>query len=157
MRVIGEDGKQIGILPTREALRLAEAQGVDMVEVSPNADPPVVRLMDYGKFAYERAKKERESRKAQKLTEVKEIHFRPKTGEHDLNYKIKRAREFLQSGAKVKVRIRFRGREITHPEVGLDILNWAAQELQDLAVVEQAPQPDGRSLLMILSPNPQRK
>ncbi|NLE75851.1 MAG: translation initiation factor IF-3 [Chloroflexi bacterium] len=152
VRVITQDGRQVGVLPTREALRLAEEQGVDMVEVAPNADPPVVRLMDYGKFVYERSKKEREARKSQKVTEVKEIHFRPKTGEHDLGYKVKRARQFLESGAKVKVRIRFRGREVTHPEVGLDILRWVADELGDLATVEQAPQPDGRSLLMILSP-----
>lgn len=153
VRVIGADGRQVGVLSRRDALRLAEEQGLDLVEVDPNADPPVCRLMDFGKYAYERAKREREARKAQKQPTVKEIHVRPKTGDHDLNYKIKRARKFLESGAKVKVRVRFRGREVTHPEMGLDILKRIAQELEDLGVVEQAPQPEGQSLLMILSPH----
>ncbi|MBC7223665.1 MAG: translation initiation factor IF-3 [Anaerolineae bacterium] len=153
VRVIGQDGKQLGVLSRQEALRLAEEQGVDLVEVDPNADPPVCRLMDFGKYAYERAKREREARKARKQTAIKEIHVRPKTGDHDLNYKIKRARKFLESGAKVKVRVRFRGREITHPEVGLELLKRIAQELEDLGAVEQAPQIEGRSLLMILSPH----
>ncbi len=153
VRVIGQDGKQVGVLQRREALRLAEEQGVDLVEVDPNAEPPVCRLMDFGKYAYERAKREREARKAQKQTEVKEILVRPKTGDHDLGYKIKRARQFLESGAKVKVRVRFRGREITHPELGLDILNRVAGALEDLGTIEQAPQPDGQTLLMVLAPH----
>lgn len=143
----------MGVLSRQEALRLAEEQGVDLVEVDPNANPPVCRLMDFGKYAYERAKREREARKARKQAAVKEIHVRPKTGDHDLNYKIKRARKFLESGAKVKVRVRFRGREITHPEVGLELLKRIAQELEDLGAVEQAPRIEGRSLLMILSPH----
>lgn len=153
VRVIGQDGKQVGVLSRREALRLAEEQGLDLVEVDPNADPPVCRLMDFGKYAYERAKREREARKAQKQPAVKEIHVRPKTGDHDLNYKIRRARKFLESGAKVKVRVRFRGREVTHPEMGLELLRRIAQELEDLGAVEQTPQPEGQSLLMILTPH----
>jgi len=143
----------VGILKRQEALRLAEEQNVDLVEVDPNGQPPVCRLMNFGKYAYERDKREREARRAQKQTAIKEIHVRPKTGEHDLNYKIKRARRFLESGAKVKVRVRFRGREITHPEVAIALLTRIAQDLEDLGAVEQAPKLEGRSLLMILSPH----
>ncbi len=123
-----------------------------MVEVAPNAVPPVCRLMDYGKFLYERSKKEREARRAQKQTEVKEIRLRPKTGEHDIAYKVRDARRFLQKGAKVKVRIRFRGREITHPEVAKELLDRIAAELGDVAEVEKAGAMEGRTMLMILSP-----
>jgi translation initiation factor IF-3 len=122
------------------------------VEVAPNADPPVCRLMDYGKHLYERAKREREARKAQKSTDIKEIRLRPKIGEHDLAFKIRDARRFLSDGAKVKVRVRFRGREITHPGVAQDLLKRIADELSDVAVVEQRPGMEGRTLLMILAP-----
>lgn len=150
--MIDEEGAQIGVIPITEALQIARTRGTDLVEVAPNAAPPVCRLMDYGKFLYERSKREREARKAQKQTEVKEIRLRPKTGEHDIAYKIRDARRFLQKGAKVKIRIRFRGREITHPEVARDLLERIAQDLSDVAVIEQAGEMEGRTMLMILGP-----
>ena len=153
MRLIDEQGTQLGVMPTAEALRIAREREIDLVEVAPNADPPVCRLMDYGKYLYERSKREREARKAQKQTEVKEIRLRPKTGEHDIAYKIRDARRFLKKGAKVKVRIRFRGREITHPEVAKELLDRIAEELSDVAVVEQPGRMEGRTMLMILAPN----
>ncbi len=135
-----------------EALRLAEERGLDLVEVSPNADPPVCRLMDYGKFAYERAKREREARKAQKTIEVKEVRLRPKIGEHDLAFKLRDMRRFLASGNKVKVRVLFRGREAAHPEVGKELLDRLTAEMADVASVEQEPQVEGRTLVMLFAP-----
>jgi translation initiation factor IF-3 len=157
VRVIDSDGKQLGVLPLREALRLAEERELDLVEVAPNAEPPVTKLMDFGKYQYERAKREREARKSRKEIEVKEIRLRPKTGEHDLAFKVRQARAFLESGAKVKVRIRFRGREITHPEVAKAQLDRIAGELSDIGNVEQAPSFEGRTILMIMAPSPGRK
>jgi translation initiation factor IF-3 len=142
----------VGIVPFRDALEAAQARDLDLVEVAPNANPPVCRLMDYGKFLYEQAKKEKKSRKAQK-TEVKEIRLRPKTGRHDVAFKVRDARRFLNDGLKVKVRVRFRGREITYPEIGREMLKRIAQELEDVSTIEQSPRMEGRSLLMILSPN----
>jgi translation initiation factor IF-3 len=153
VRLIDEDGAQLGVIPIAEALQIARTRDTDLVEVAPNAQPPVCRLMDYGKFLYERSKREREARRAHKQTEVKEIRLRPKTGEHDIAYKIRDARRFLQKGAKVKVRIRFRGREITHPEVASDLLDRIAEELSDVAVVEKAGEMEGRTMLMILAPS----
>lgn len=152
LRVIDSDGKQLGVLPRREALRLAEERSLDLVEVAPNANPPVVKLMDFGKYQYEKAKREREARKARKEIEVKEIRLRPKTGEHDIGFKIRQARSFLESGAKVKVRIRFRGREITHQDVARRQLDRVAQELSDISTIEQMPGFEGRTMLMILAP-----
>jgi len=157
LRVIDADGKQLGILPRREALRLAGERELDLVEVSPNANPPVVKLMDFGKYQYERAKRDREARKASKNIEVKEIRLRPKTGEHDLAFKIRQARSFLENGAKVKVRIRFRGREITHPEVARAQMERISGELSDVSTMEQRPGFEGRTILMILAPTTQRK
>ncbi len=142
----------MGIVPLRDALESAQARDLDLVEVAPHAAPPVCRLMDYGKFLYEQAKKERKARKAQRA-EVKEIRLRPKTGEHDVAFKVRDARRFLNNGLKVKVRVRFRGREITYPEIGREMLNRIARELGDVAEIEQAPRMEGRSMLMILSPN----
>ena len=139
-------------MPLRDALESAQARDLDLVEVAPNANPPVCRLMDYGKFLYEQAKKEKKSRKAQK-TEVKEIRLRPKTGQHDVAFKVRDARRFLNDGLKVKVRVRFRGREITYPEIGREMLKRIAQELEDVSTIEQSPRMEGRSLLMILSPS----
>jgi translation initiation factor IF-3 len=153
VRVIDEAGKQLGIMNTNEALRMAEMKGLDLVEVSPNANPPVCRLMDYGKYVYERAKREREARKAQKVVEVKEIRVRPKTGDHDVAFKLRNARQFLLAGSKVKVRVVFRGREITHPEVGRELLDEIVQALSDVAVVEQRARSEGRSMIMILAPS----
>jgi translation initiation factor IF-3 len=150
--LVDETGKQLGIYPIREALRLAEERGVDLVEVAPNARPPVCRLLDYGKFMYERARREREARKAQKQIDVKEIRIRPKIAEHDVMIKINRAREFLAEGAKVRVRVRFRGREITHQEIARRLLDQIAENMGDVAVLEQRPAMEGDTMLMILAP-----
>ncbi len=131
---------------------MAEEAGLDLVEVAPNAEPPVTRVMDFGKFIYQQAKKEREARKSQKQVEIKEIRLRPKTTEHHKMFKVKNARGWLADGNKVRVRIRFRGREITYPEVAMEQLREIADELSDVAAVEQAPQMDGRTLLMVLAP-----
>ena len=152
MRVIDATGTNRGVLPTGEALQLAREAELDLVEVAPNANPPVVRVMDFGKFQYEQAKKEREARKSQKQIEVKEIQLRPKTNEHHAMYKVKNARRWLEEGNKVKVRIRFRGREITYPEVAMKQLQDIATAVTDIAIVEQAPKLDGRTMLMILAP-----
>jgi len=127
------------------------------VEVAPEAEPPVCRLMDYGRYVYARTKRERESRKTRKETEVKEIRLRPKIGDHDLKFKVKRMREFLDEGSKVRVRLRFRGREITHPEVAKAVLERVHGELEDVAVVESAPLMDGRTLVMLLAPRPDKR
>ncbi len=139
-------------MPIFQALRLAEEASLDLVEVAPNAEPPVTRIMDFGKFLYQQAKKEREARKSQKQIEVKEIRLRPKTTEHHTMFKVRNARGWLEEGNKVKVRVRFRGREITYPEVAMEQLQEIASELSDIAAVEQAPQMDGRTMLMVLAP-----
>lgn len=153
VRVIAEDGEQLGIMSPSQALQLAHERDLDLVEVAPNAKPPVCRLLDFGKYQYEQAKRERQARKAQKQIEVKEVRLRPKTGEHDTEVRLKQARKFLESGAKVKVRVRFRGREIYHPEVARDILSEFAERLSDVGEVEIRPNMEGRSLLMILAPS----
>ena len=140
----------------REALDIAEERGLDLVEVSPNANPPVCRLMDYGKFLYERTKKDREARRSSKGTEIKEVRIRPKIGEHDMGFKARQMRDFLSTGAKVKVRVRFRGREITHPEVARDLLQRIREMLGDVAVVEQEPAMEGNTMLMLLAPGTKR-
>lgn len=143
----------IGVVPTRDALAMARERGMDLVEVAPNADPPVCRIMDYGKFLYEKSKRERKARKAQKTVDVKEIRLRPKTGEHDVDFKVRDASRFLNQGYKVKVRVQFRGREITYPEIGQELLQNVAKRLSEVAEVESPPRMEGRSLMMILSPN----
>lgn len=153
MRLIDLEGKQLGVMSTRAALAIAQEKGTDLVEVAPNGKPPVCRLMDYGKYLYEAQKRERDARKSQTKVEIKEIRLRPKTGDHDITYKLKRARTFLERGAKVKVRLRFRGREVTHPEVAIDLMARIAQELEDVAVVEQRPAKEGMTMLMVLGPN----
>ena len=153
VRLIDEAGKQLGIYPTREALRVAEDHGVDLVEVAPNARPPVCRLMNYSKFKYERTRREREARKSQKQTEIKEVRLRPKIAEHDRQVMMKRARQFLEAGSKVRVRVRFRGREITHKEIAFEMLKRFAIDLQEIAGVEQRPTMEGRTMLMVLAPN----
>lgn len=157
LRVIDSDGKQLGILPRREALRLADDRELDLVEVAPNADPPVAKLMDYGKYQYEKAKREREARKSRKEIEVKEVRLRPKTDEHDINFKVRQARSFLKSGAKVKVRMRFRGREIYNLDVAKQQFDRFVSELEDVAVIEQRPSFEGRTMLMIMAPDTSRK
>lgn len=153
VRLIDDEGKQLGVMETRKALAIALEKGTDLVEVAPNANPPVCRLMDFGKFLYEAQKRERDARKSQTKVEIKEIRLRPKTGEHDIGYKLRDARKFLERGAKVKVRIRFRGREVTHPEVARELLTRVAEELNDVAVVEKRPSMEGMTMLMILGPS----
>lgn len=150
--MIAPDAKHLGIVPIREALREAEERGLDLVEVSPTAEPPVCRIMDYGKFLYEKAKKERKSRQASSRTEVKEIRLRPKTGEHDVAFKLRSARRFLEAGNKVKVRVRFRGREMNYPEIGLELLERVSAELADVSDLEKKAHREGRSMLIILTP-----
>lgn len=150
--MIDETGKQLGVYPTREALRVAEDRGLDLVEVSPNANPPVCRLLNYSKYMYERSRRDREARKAQKQAEIKEIRLRPKIAEHDVMVKLKLARRFLGEGSKVRVRVRFRGREITHKEIASELLAKVAEQMSDVAVIEQRPAMEGRTMLMVLAP-----
>jgi translation initiation factor IF-3 len=152
VRLIDADGTHVGIVPLSEALATAQANDMDVVEVSPAADPPVVRVMDYGKFLYRQAKQDREARKAQKQVEVKEIRLRPKTTDHHKSFKVRDARRWLEEGKKVKVRIRFRGREVTYPEIAVEQLKEIAEELSDVSVIEQQPNREGRTMLMILGP-----
>jgi len=152
VRVIGPNGENVGVVSIEDALRLARDSEMDLVEVAPTAEPPVCRVMDFGKFIYERAKKDREAKKAQTKIEIKEIRLRPKTNEHHRDLKVRDARRWLETGMKVKVRIRFRGREITYPEIALNDLKEIAEELADLAVIEQAPALEGRTMLMVLAP-----
>lgn len=152
MRLIGVDGSQLGIVKLNEALSIAAEHETDLVEVAPKAKPPVCRLMDYGKFLYEAQKREKDARKSQVKVEIKEIRLRPKTGDHDIDYKVKNARKFLETGAKVKVRVRFRGREVTHPEVARELMERISEELQDISVVEKRPSMEGMTMLMILGP-----
>ena len=155
--MIGPNGENVGVVSIEEAQRVAREAELDLVEVAPTADPPVCRVMDFGKFIYERAKKDREARKAQTKIEVKEIRLRPKTNEHHRDLKVRDARRWLESGMKVKVRIRFRGREITYPEIALNDLKEIAEELAELAIVEQAPALEGRTMLMVLAPGKTKK
>lgn len=152
MRLIGPNGENVGVVDIAEAQRIAHDAELDLVEVAPNSEPPVCRVMDFGKFIYERAKKEREAKKAQTKIEVKEIRLRPKTNEHHRDLKVRDARRWLTEGMKVKVRIRFRGREISYPEIALTDLKEVAEDLADVAIVEQAPALEGRTMLMVLAP-----
>ena len=156
MRLINADGENVGVVSIAEAKRIAREAELDLVEVAPTANPPVCRVMDVGKFIYERQKKERESRKQQTKIEVKEIRLRPKTTEHHRSFKVRDARKWLNQGKKVKVRIRFRGREIQYPEIALEDLREIAEELEDVAVVEQVPSREGRTMLMVLAPAKQK-
>ena len=150
--MIGADGGNVGVVSIQEAIRLANEADLDLVEVAPNSDPPVCRVMDFGKFLYEKTKKERDARRAQTKIEVKEIRFRPKTNIYHQGFKIKDARGWLTQGNKVRVRIRFRGREIDYIDLALNDLKKVAEELADLSTIEQAPVQEGRSLVMVLAP-----
>ena len=152
VRLIGANGENVGVIGIREALAMAEEAELDLVEVAPNADPPVCKILDYGKFLYEQNKKERQARKQQKTVEVKEIRLRPKTTDHHRSFKVRDARSWLEEGMKVKVRIRFQGREITYPEIARQLLADIANDLADIAVVEQQPGMEGRTMLMVLAP-----
>ena len=152
VRLIGAAGENVGVVPTREALRMAQQAELDLVEVAPNSTPPVCRIMDFGKFLYEKEKKEREARKAQTKVEVKEIRLRPKTTGHHRDFKVDDARRWLDHNMKVRVTIRFRGREITYPEIALEDLREIAQSLADVGIVEQPPAIEGRAMSMMLVP-----
>ena len=152
MRVIGADSEPLGVIPTSRALELAEQQQLDLVEVSPSANPPVCRIMDYGKFKYQQSKKQQEAKKKQIHVEVKEIKLRPKTDDHDLMFKVKHVRRFLEEGNKAKITLVFRGREITHMDIGRAVIQRFAAELEDVAVIESQPRVDGRNMFMIVAP-----
>jgi translation initiation factor IF-3 len=155
VRVVAEDGSNLGVMSTDEALRRAHAKGLDLVEVNPKSMPPVCKILDFGRFKYEEKKKQREAKRRQTVVEVKEIKLRPKTDDHDLHVKIRAARRFLETGNKVRVVCRFRGREITHPELANQQLDAFITNLDDVANLEQRPTMEAKSMAIILGPKPQ--
>ncbi|MBO8158612.1 translation initiation factor IF-3 [Thermosyntropha sp.] len=157
VRLISETGEQLGIVSLKEALDVSLEKGLDLVEIAPLAKPPVCRLMDYGKFKFEQSKREKEARKKQKIIEVKEIKMRPNIEEHDLMVKAKNARKFLNSGDKVKVTIMFRGRQITHPELGEKLCLRFAEVLSDVSNIEKKPKIEGKNMVMVLMPKPENE
>ncbi|EPZ53093.1 MULTISPECIES: translation initiation factor IF-3 [Alicyclobacillus] len=152
VRVVDQENEQLGIMSLRDALRLAEERNLDLVNVAPNAKPPVCRIMDFGKFKYEQSKKEKESRKNQKVVLLKEVRMTPNIDEHDFNVKLKNVLKFLKDGSKVKVSVRFRGREITHQSIGQELLIRLAKQAEEQAIVERMPRLEGRHMVLILSP-----
>ena len=156
MRLV-RDGEQVGVVSFDEAMRIAEEAGLDLVEIAPNADPPVVRVMDYGKFKYEQSKRDREARRGSKQVELREVRMRVKIGKHDRDFKIRTARKLLLGGDKVKVSVMFRAREITHPEVARELLDGFAAELDDVADIERRPALEGRFMSMTLDPSKKAK
>lgn len=152
MRLIGIEGEQLGIVKTLEAQRMAEQEDVDLVEIAPNADPPVCRLMDYGKFKYQEQKRQAEARAKQKIIQVKEVKFRPGTDEGDYQVKLRNLKRFLDEGDKAKVTLRFRGREMAHQELGMRVLERVRDDLLEMAVVEAMPKLEGRQMVMVLAP-----
>ena len=156
VRVIADDGTQVGVLTVREALALAQSKGLDLVEVSPTARPPVCRIMDYGKFKYEQNLRARKAKKKQHHTHLKEIKMRPKIDDHDYGFKLRHAREFLGERDKVKFTITFRGREIAHTEIGHELMKRILAELQDVAIVETPPRQEGRSITTVVMPRAQK-
>jgi translation initiation factor IF-3 len=157
VRLIDEDGQQVGIVPTREAMEMARSRGLDLVEVAPNAIPPVARIMDYGKFRYEQSRKERESRRHQHTIELKEVRIRPKIDDHDLETKGRQAAKFLDAGDKVKMTVLFRGREMAHPDIGKGLLDQLADMLRPHGTIEQSPRLEGRTMTMMLNPLKQKQ
>ncbi len=152
VRVIDANGNQVGILAVKEAIRLAEEQGLDLVEVAPGAKPPVCRVMNYGKYKYQQNKRSQEAKKNQTVIHVKEVKVRPRTEEHDFQFKLRHIKRFLEEGNKVKVSLLFRGREIAHPEFGREMLARIHEEIKEQVVIEQVPRMEGRIMVMILSP-----
>ena len=150
--VIGDDGESLGTIPTEEAISMAEDRNLDLVEVAPNANPPVCRIMDYGKHKYKASKKAHEAKKNQKVVHVKEVKFRPNTDQHDFDFKLKHVQRFLENGDKAKVVIFFKGREIIHREFGQRVLERVAEKTEDIAIIEQSAKQEGRTLVMILAP-----
>jgi len=152
VRLIGADGENIGVVSTREAMNYAEEAGLDLVEISPNADPPVCKILDYGKYKYEAQKKKNEAKKKQKVIDVKEIKLRPNIDDHDYDVKMRNMRRFLSDGDKVKVTLRFRGREMAHQELGVDVLNRVKTDTDEIAKVEQEAKMEGRQMVMVVAP-----
>lgn len=157
VRVVGEKGEQLGVMTVPQALDLARKTNLDLVEVAPTAVPPVCRLLDYGKFKYEQTKKERQSRKAQKVVALREIRFRPKIGQHDLEFKVRNIKQLLSEGDKVKITVMFRGREMTHTDLGWKLLQKVVQILEGVAVVEKHAVMEGRRMFIILTQSPSQK
>lgn len=154
--MISSDGKQVGLLPIREALALAEQEGLDLVEIAPNAEPPVCKVINYGKYRYDQTKREKESKKAQVVIKVKEVKLKPNIDDHDFQTKLKQARQFLEKGNKVKVSLFFRGREMAYPELGEKVMKRMCEGLEDLGMVEAPSKMLGRSLIAIVAPRPQK-
>jgi translation initiation factor IF-3 len=152
VRVIDQNGEQLGIMLTRAALELAEEKQLDLVKIAPTAKPPVCKIMDYGKYRFEQSKREREIRKNQKVIDIKEVRLSATIEDHDVEVKFKAATKFLKDGDKVKVSIRFRGRQISHSEIGLEVMKDFAERLQDIAVIERRPLTEGRNMTMVLAP-----
>ncbi len=152
MRVISDEGGQLGIMSTDEALRVAREAGLDLVEVAPEAEPPVCRVMDFGRYKYQQSKKSAESRKKASVIEIKEVKFRPKTGEHDYQFKLRNIQKFLAEKNKVKVSLMFRGREIAHADLGQALLERVIRDIGDTAQAEQTPKLEGRNMIMVLGP-----
>ncbi len=154
VRLVGSDGEALGVVSITEALDAASEAGMDLVEISPNAEPPVCKVMDYGKFLYEKSKAQKEQKKKQKQIQVKEIKFRPGTDEGDYQVKLRNLRRFIEAGDKAKVTIRFRGREMAHQEIGIDLLNRVKKDLEDISTCESFPsRAEGRQMIMVLAPN----
>jgi translation initiation factor IF-3 len=154
VRVIGDAGEMLGVMSTQEALRRAQEKGLDLVEVNPKAEPPVCKILDFGKFKYDEKKKAREAKKKQSVVEIKEIKLRPKTDDHDLAFKTRAAHRFLEAGHKVKFTVRFRGREITHPEKAQEQLDWIVKECEEIANVEVRPAMEQRTMTLLMAPKP---
>ena len=154
VRLIGADGANVGVVPTRQALIMAEEAGLDLVEISPDAKPPVAKILDYGKFKFQEQKKAAEARKKQKVIELKEIKLRPMIDDHDFDVKMKQARRFFEEGDKVKFTLRFRGREMDHQDLGYKLLIRVREQMTDVAKVELDPKPEGRQITMILASKP---
>jgi translation initiation factor IF-3 len=154
VRVIGSDGSQLGVLPIDQAMARAQAEGMDLVEISPMAKPPVCKIMDYGKFKYLEKKKQNEAKKRQVVVQLKEVKLRPRTEEHDYAVKIRKVREFLEEANKARVTVTYRGREMSHRELGQKVLQRVIEDSREYAVIESAPRMEGRQLFMILAPNP---
>ncbi|HEY4014680.1 MAG TPA: translation initiation factor IF-3 [Polyangiaceae bacterium] len=152
--VIGPDGNKLGVLQTHEALRMAQEQGLDLVEINPKADPPVCKILDFGKYKYEEKKKQAQARRNQAVVEIKEIKLRPKTDDHDIDFKTRAARRFLEAGHKVKFTVRFRGREITHPEKAHEQLDVILKALEDVANIETRPMMEARAMSVVVAPKP---
>lgn len=152
IRLIGAEGENIGVVDPRKAMELAEDAGLDLVEISPNASPPVCKIMDFGKYKYETQKREAEARKKQKVIEVKEIKFRPGTDKHDYDVKMRNVMKFLDDGDKVKITLRFRGREMAHQELGAQLLKRVAEDVAEVAKIENMPKMEGRQMIMMIAP-----